>query len=285
MKVLFGVLLIVVGLVLLVGTVFSPLISSKKSNDKEVTADLTSVKEIDFSGTTVNWNIQITDNDRLTVELLNEAREMGLLSKMQNGTLKIEVNEPKFRWFSFNFRGSTKATVYLPKNYKGHLKVNSVSGDLSFSDDFTLEDVKIKTVSGDVVGSTLSASHVEVATTSGDIDMYHLTVNSLKANSVSGDIQIGEMNGEVEGKTVSGDLYIQYENENQKAYLKTVSGDVELLIPLANAVVSLNSISGNLRVEAKMHDQMIQPRSISGKIGEGLHQMTIKTTSGDIRIR
>jgi lia operon protein LiaG len=285
MKVMFGIILIVIGAFLLVTTISSPFTNSKtKHNEGSLTTDISSVKSLDLSSTSVDWVIEGHDGEMLSVELVNQNKQIELHSNEQKETLQIVVKEPRFRFFSFNFLGKTKAIVRIPNSYSQNLNVNSISGEIVFHDELSVNNTFSKTVSGNVLGSTLSSESVEVKTTSGNIKFKEVTATDVRLESVSGDLIVQTLSGDIEGKTVSGNIEIEYRDENDKVWLKTVSGDVELFIPIGNAEVNVSTVSGDVHLDLQQQ-QSIKSRSYTGILGDGLHPLRISTTSGDIRIR
>ncbi|MCL7746987.1 DUF4097 family beta strand repeat-containing protein [Halalkalibacter alkaliphilus] len=283
MKVMFGIILIVIGAFLLVTTISSPFTNSKtKHNEGSLTTDISSVKSIDLSSTSVDWVIEGHDGEMLSVELVNQNKQIELHSKEQKEMLQIVVKEPRFRFFSFDFFRKAQAIVRIPNSYSENVNVNSISGEIEFRNELSVNNTFSKTVSGNVLGSTLSGESVEVKTTSGNIKFNEVTATDVRLESVSGDLIVQTLSGDIEGKTVSGNIEIEYRDENEKVLLKTVSGDVELFIPIGNAEVNVSTVSGDVHLDLQ---QFIKSRSYTGRLGDGLHPLRISTTSGDIRIR
>ncbi|MDT8862010.1 DUF4097 domain-containing protein [Alkalihalobacillus sp. MEB130] len=283
MKVFLGIILIVVGLLLLVTTISLPFTSSQKAESgSSLTADMSNVKTLDLSSTSVDWVIQEHDSQMLKVELSKQDKQVKLIKKENNETIEIEVKEPRFRFFSFNFSGKGQAIVYLPVTYKENVIVNSVSGTIELKNDRNLHSLTSQTVSGNIVGSNVLVDSFQAKTTSGRIQFKDVASNLTKIESVSGDVQIDQMSGELDTKTVSGNVDIGFKEENENTYIKTVSGDVRVNLPVGNADLKLTTVSGDLRIDHTLQQQSVNKRSLTGIIGDGLYPVTIATTSGDI---
>ncbi len=153
--------------------------------------------------------------------------------------------------------------IHIPENQKFN-KVNliSVSGDIHIDGTFFIEDLKIKTVSGDTRIDKFDCINLNTITVSGDTRISDVSINDLYITSVSGDIKgknIISKNYYV--KSVSGDL--KFEGIADKLNLNTKSGDIKAYIKgleedyhleykgmadkkIANKALILNSISGDI---------------------------------------
>jgi hypothetical protein len=115
-----------------------------------------------------------------------------------------------------------RTTPFPGENRLASVDVRSTSGDLQVEG---VDRVRAQTISGDITsrGATLlrvkstsgdvraegSRGNVEVKTISGDIDVYCLTSLNVVANSVSGDINVnssGEARPTVSARSISGDV-------------------------------------------------------------------------------
>ncbi len=287
MKKIAGIALIIVGLLFL--AVSLPSFFSKSDTvtaGDEFSSKLDSIESIHLSSTAIDWEIESYPGEELLVRLESNDELTELYTNEQGSRLTIEIKEESFRFFSFHFSNKPRrAIVQIPEKYDNELDIQSVSGDIEMTNVFDLTTIKVKSVSSDIEAAELIGTNVSIATTSGDIEIEQLKAEDSALNSISGDIHVGMMTGAVNGKTVSGDIKIGFEQENDKTILKTVSGDVELVLPSGNADVSIKTMSGEIQVDSDLREQSIQSRSISGKIGDGDYQLSVSTTSGDVRIR
>jgi hypothetical protein len=145
-------------------------------------------------------------------------------------------------------RGSIDFEVRLPRRLK--LSANSVSGDVE--------------VNG--VGDEVRARSV-----SGDVKLERVRAPSVTATSVSGDVDV-----QVDALTGDGDLRFT-----------SVSGNVELQLPRSlDADVRLKTVSGELESDFPLTLQgTMNRRNLSGRIGRGGRELILTTVSGDVRLR
>ncbi|GAE25896.1 hypothetical protein JCM9140_1917 [Halalkalibacter wakoensis JCM 9140] len=282
MRILLGVILIGVGLFLLFVTV-SPITSLKAVKIGEtLTTEVVPYDSLVFSSKSVDWEFESGDYESMSIELVHHRKNVKIRSKERNGTLEIEVDEPRFHFFRFGHR--TKALVTLPNTYSGDIDIGSVSGSIGLKGQYTLGDVNVKSVSGDIFSDTVTSESIMVKTTSGDIDYKKLVASEkIMLESVSGDIVADSVIGPVDGKTVSGDIDLRFDEENKRIQLNTVSGDVDIHVRNGNADLDLQTVSGDIHM-GHLPQARLKAKKFTGLLGEGQYPLIIKTTSGDIRI-
>ena len=160
----------------------------------------------------------------------------------------------------------------LPKQTTEVVSIDDVDVDVDF-------EVRVpsgvlftgRTVSGNVEVEDLD-SFVLARTVSGDI--YVSTSDLADAVTVSGSIDVAmgraDWRGDLEFHTVSGDITISFpESLNTEIEFETLSGDMDSDFPITMT---------------SRRNQLIGGR-ISGTIGEGGRSLSLKTVSGDVRLR
>jgi hypothetical protein len=145
-------------------------------------------------------------------------------------------------------RGNIDFEVRLPRRLK--LSANSVSGDVQVSG--TGDEVRARSVSGDVKLERVRAPAVTAASVSGDVDV------------------------QIEALTGAGALKFT-----------SVSGNVALQLPRSlDADVTLKTVSGELDSDFQLTLQgSIGRRTLNGRIGRGGRDLMLTTVSGDVRLR
>jgi DUF4097 and DUF4098 domain-containing protein YvlB len=163
----------------------------------------------------------------------------------------------------------------------GAMRLSTVSGNISTSNDTFAPNALLSATSGDIHsrGDTFSGE-AGFTTVSGDISMEQDTLNGpSKANTTSGNI---DFNGTFGTSTASPATY----------QFNTVSGDVRIgLSANANVNVQAGTNSGSINADGfstiNVQDNNQGPGShASGTVGTPPYaQLTIDTTSGDITLQ
>jgi Putative adhesin len=145
-------------------------------------------------------------------------------------------------------RGNVDFEVRLPRRLK--LSANSVSGDV------------------EVTGA---GDEVRARSVSGDVKLERLRSPAVTATSVSGDVDVG-----IDALTGGGDLRFT-----------SVSGNVSLQLPRSlDADVTLKTVSGELDSDFQLTLQgPMNRRSLNGRIGRGGRELHLTTVSGNVRLR
>ena len=106
-----------------------------------------------------------------------------------------------------------------------------------------------------------------MVTVSGNVQLSHFNGESLDFKSTSGDIEMNDVTGELAGKTVSGNVSVQFLGENQGLDIGSTSGGIIVHVEQPNMEFEMRTTSGNLVVSHDLHDHSTSNRDISGKIG------------------
>jgi hypothetical protein len=147
-------------------------------------------------------------------------------------------------------RGNVDFEVRLPRRLK--LSANSVSGNVEVNG--AGDEVRARSVSGDVKLERLRSPAVTATSVSGDVDAH------IDALTGPGDLRF---------TSVSGNVSLQLPRSlDADVTLKTVSGELDSEFPLI------------IRGPARMGR-----RTITGTIGRGGRELQLTTVSGDVRLR
>ncbi len=149
-------------------------------------------------------------------------------------------------------------------------KLTSVSGDIQFA--LNTPDLRVSTVSGDVVAQGRLNGEITLESVSGDVRLTTLgeRVRKLNANSVSGDMDLTTALA-----------------EDGLVRLESVSGDMHLHLPAdLSAQVSGESFSGDLSAPgAQVRKEEFGPgSSFQVRYGSGKGDVRMQTFSGDARL-
>jgi len=190
------------------------------------------------------------------------AQEIEVVTEVDNGTLTVR---PTYRERMSTPFTSVSFDIVVPRGI-GSIQAESTSGSIDLSGLGSSVDQELKTFSGRI--QTDGARNLSARTTSGSIRFrFSGSTLSVKAvsGSVHGDIVEFAPGGTGELSTVSGSVRLSaYEGLGSRIELESKSGAVTCGFPL----------------------QKVQGRNneLSGTVGSGLSSLTVKTTSGSIRL-
>lgn len=207
--------------------------------------------------------------------------------EQRDGEIVVEI-EKSGGWGFFSRAANVGVHIRCP--LASSLDCNTASADVVASG--LLDDVQVKTASGDVVLAHVGA--LAVTSASGDVRVEELQGDG-RVNTVSGDAQIRGVRGELAANTVSGDLELGHVDDDVTvqsvsgdqrlralragdAKLTSVSGDVEVgVLAGTRLFIDASSTSGDVRSELEVGDEP--------KRGDGPEaRLRVKTVSGDIAL-
>ncbi|GAF65706.1 hypothetical protein BTS2_2605 [Bacillus sp. TS-2] len=283
MKKLVGIVFIILGIGLVLSVVFQIVRFSTTSEVDYVEKAANQYKAIIIKSTSVDWEVQESDDENIRVELLNPRKNQSLEVRDRN-QLEIEVKEKGLGLNFFNFQNqNTKLLVKLPKQMTADLEFHGVSGDIEVLGEMMAQKLFVETVSGDIhFNHKLSLEELSLRTISGDIVVGLLDSNQMDFQTTSGSIEVEEASGDVSGETVSGKINIRLPHHHKDIDVSTVSGNIELEIGDPNAKIELETVSGRLDLDQALEQMTESSRKLSGTIGSGDYQIKANTVSGNI---
>lgn len=214
-----------------------------------------------------------------------------------NGILKVDgkTNSRNF-CIGFCFFNGSIYEIYLPESYHKKITVETTSGEITFdqteqqlsdlnivttsgdidlNSQLKIENVTLKSTSGDIYTQFLASSIISMKTVSGDIENESIDAVDVKLKSTSGDIKNTWLRGGIECSTISGNIKLNYFDITGKSTMNSTSGDIKIVLEQKSSCkMKADSVSGDIHFP---HSESI--------INEGTHSLHFKTVSGDINVK
>lgn len=237
-----------------------------------------------------NINFYKSNDDKCRV-LCDEREKVTHTVVNENNTLTVRVKDER-NWFErINigfFVSDMRVSVYLPKNKYDSLNAASMSGDIDVANEFTFDNAKVGSISGDVSVKADVKQELNISSTSGDVIINNISATEcINASSVSGEIDLSNVKGkEIFAKTISGGVMLTDTVASQKLKANSTSGEIDLKRCDAKNIV-LDTVSGEISGTLLSNKQFITettsgtvnvPQSVSNE------ECRITTVSGDIYI-
>lgn len=208
-----------------------------------------------------------SENSKTSV-ICHQQKNMKHLVEVQDGTLSVEVVDTR-KWYEhigINF-DTPKITVYIPQGEYGTLLVKSSTGDVKIPKEFkfksidilestgnvtnyasALEDIKIKTSTGNIVAESISAGMLDLSVSTGEI--------RVSKSTCKGDVKIAVSTGKTNMTDIKCKSVVSMGN----------TGDIYLKNVIAAERFSVERSTGNVRLD-----------------GCDAAEIFIKTDTGDVR--
>lgn len=276
----------------------------------DVTRSITGATSIDVSATSARIFVHESSTGSISVRLhgqiIGTKSNLPLLeSELHGGTAYIKVRYPRHTIpFSFAFSEDLALDIYIPKTMLKQARFDSVSGSIMI-DSVQSNELTIKTVSGAIQARSLSGGRISVESTSRRIVLESVRANDFIAKNVSGGIHIsrietrrasaetasgnivfGRFAGELDTRSISGDIEVTFAKLTADVLTKSTSGRVRLHLP-ADASFKLDaaSVSGEIDcnfpiTSAGAHNG----KELTGTVAGGSHLVNAHTISGEIEI-
>ncbi len=267
---------------LILATNLFAITNSEKTSDN---INISGVNKIAISSDVGDITVVPEGRDDIYVELLTYKNGPKLIVEKGN-KVKIEAKMPRFRWFGVK-KEKVELKVFIPQNYNGNLDIHSSSGDIMFSD-MDVDDLYIQLSSGDLVLNDVVTNKSKIGASSGDITINNSNMSFLDIHLSSGKLVIDNFEGEIEGRSSSGDVDIQLNKLTAPINYHLSSGDFELQISQSeiSANLDLKTSSGEIEIDFPILMKSSKKRhAISGTVGDGQHLIKVSCSSGDIFIR
>ena len=188
--------------------------------------------------------------------------------------------------FNWNFTAARREIrIYLPANAElNEVSVRSTSGSVQI-DGLSAENITTDSTSGSLRLNNLQAQTLYARAVSGSIRGENINISSGEINSTSGSISFGEITwNTLDARSTSGsvrfsDARIQ-DAATGRTSLRSTSGSVhlELREPAAYFSYNMSTTSGTARVNGNNRGR----GTSTG--GTGAHEITLRTTSGSVRL-
>ena len=137
-----------------------------------------------------------------------------------------------------------------------------------------LQQLKIRTTSGDLDLKGIKARSIDLNTASGDMEGHGLQAEEMHIECVSGDAELELQAQRLFAKSVSGDMDLTISKSPESLTLQSVSGDIDLRLPQGSSCrLQHHSVSGDVHV-----------RGLAVNV-PGAPEYSFRTVSGDINIR
>ncbi|WP_042144408.1 DUF4097 family beta strand repeat-containing protein [Paucisalibacillus sp. EB02] len=175
--------------------------------------------------------------------------------------LSVELNEKIIKFINFNldfdFSGP-KITVYLPEKQYEKLTIDNVNGKVK------VEQLDVETII--------------VKTINGRIEMEDTNTTRTTVSSENGSIAFEYVNGTITSDVVNGSTTFITNNLDRTIDLESVNGKIKVQTDTepTNATIEVNVVNGKVDIFGNDSSSVV--------IGDGEHQIKLKTVNGSVTV-
>lgn len=247
------------------------------------TSPLSQTEKIDIDLSSSDLEIIVEGEDQVTMTYRTYQRGPDLSLK-QGKTLVIR--EENTSPFFIHLNQTPKLILTLPLTYKKNLSITTASGDVDLVS-LSLESLSLQLSSGDLNIKELISEDITIDLSSGDVLVEKTSASRITLKSSSGDVDLVDVEGEISGRSSSGDVTLQLTRLEQDLTYDLSSGsfDLQLEEKPENVRFDLSCSSGAIDLAYTLdHYDKEEDSKVQGQIGEPRYTIEVDTSSGDIDI-
>jgi len=186
---------------------------------------------------------------------------------VNDGTLVIEIVDTR-KWYEHIgiIFSAPKITVYIPQGEYGTLSVNGSTGDVKIPNDFKFESIDISISTGSVKCLASTLEQIKIKTSTGDICVENVLADTIDLSVSTGSVTVSEV-------TCKGDIKINVSTG------KTNITDID-----CKNVVSSGS-TGDIFLKNVIATEKFTVERSTGKVkfeGSDAAEILVKTDTGDV---
>lgn len=164
----------------------------------------------------------------------------------------------------------------------GPVRLRTASGDAEIKGG--VDDLVMRTASGNLEIQDHALRSLEFGSTSGDLRVRDGCGNVI-VDSSSGEVRLADLEGTLSATTSSGDVVASWKTQPARVAVDTSSGDVTLELPEGTTVRgAVDTRSGEIRSSFEGTSEK-RGRRLRWDNPAGASEVTVSTTSGDVRLR
>lgn len=290
-----------------IGTVMNEVNKTEQNINIEKVFDTAGINSIsvDTSSTDINFIPENRSDIKVHLNGYVSSGKPELTARLDGDTLDIYTRSNN-RVITIGFNISNlKLDIYLPSEYSKDIKIKTSSGEVKIGK-LNVENFTYDASSGDLTGEDFASKSSRIETSSGNVRLkrfggdlelktssgdaaidYALKSNSTNITTSSGKITLTGFTGDLSSRAQSGDVKVDYTVFNNRVKMNSSSGEIEISLPAESQFgIKVNTSSGDIRTDFSVAQSgKIDEDNLEGTVGNSSNQITIDTSSGDVKIR
>ncbi|MEK4029228.1 DUF4097 family beta strand repeat-containing protein [Pseudobacillus sp. FSL P4-0506] len=267
---------------LLLGTMGAGLILYLKQPVKTVAiGGYKAMPYIDITLDELNIDIADSPDDKIHLQIKGHTLNKNILSVSQkNNTFVLKETRQKKKWQeNIHFRPMPTVVMKLPKSQSKALTINGAYGDLIIQG-LELDTIQAGTSAGMAHVKNVIVSNAEFSTADGMVKIAKSSLKNLSITTDAGDVSIKESTGTAHTiRTADGQIKITEATEQPNIQLKSVSGDIGIQYIKTPASLQLVTAGEDMKIELPKYDRNTHA------IGDGTNRLSAKTEDGGLVIQ
>ncbi|WFD11495.1 DUF4097 family beta strand repeat-containing protein [Tepidibacter hydrothermalis] len=254
--------------------------------DQEKIEKIDNINQISIETSSCDVNIIPEDREDVKAHLygnITSTFKPELETKVNGNELLIFIKRPN----SYSiFNSDLKLDIFVPKNYKESIDVDSSSSNINIQNELTLNSLSIDLSSGNTKLKDLNIKNLKCEASSGSLIGENIITNNTVLDVSSGTIELNNFTGDLKGDSSSGSIEVNYNVFDNNIDLETSSGTVDIGLPDdAKFYLDAECSSGNIECDFPIVVRGKQENNtLKGTVGDDKNKIIINTSSGNVNI-
>ncbi|WP_409178090.1 DUF4097 family beta strand repeat-containing protein [Brevibacillus fortis] len=230
------------------------------------------------------------------IELLTEVADVEIMaSKQPKASVRMvgEVSEQQQERLEFRSVVSPDGTLLVELRERPHVNMfyprnGKVKLEL-FLPEKVYEHVQLETMTGDIKSGMLRAKNTKISSSNGDVDVLGYEGEELNVQTVTGDINLANVRSAVVIESSTGEIdKLTMPELTHDVSIRTDTGDIRVTVAKEPAAAQLEVTTDTGGIETTWSNltyEKDEEYKVKASIGAGGPKMTVRSSSGDVRIQ
>ncbi|MBY0089106.1 DUF4097 domain-containing protein [Brevibacillus sp. M2.1A] len=238
----------------------------------------------------------VIEQEVKAIELLTEAADVEIMaSKQPKASVRMvgEVSEQQQERLEFRSVVSPDGTLlvelrelphvnmFYPRNGKVKLEV--------FLPEKVYENVQLETMTGDIKSGMLRAKNTKISTGNGDVNVSGYEGEALNVQTATGDINLEDVRSAVVIESSTGEIdKLTMPELTHDVSIRTDTGDIRVTVAKEPAAAQLEVTTDTGSISTTWSNLIYEKDEeyrVKASIGSGGPKMTVRSSTGDVRIQ
>ncbi|TQK73633.1 putative adhesin [Brevibacillus sp. AG162] len=230
------------------------------------------------------------------IEVLTEAVDVEIMaSKQPKASVRMvgEVSEQQQERLEFRSVVSPDGTLLVELRERPHVNMfyprnGKVKLEL-FLPEKVYEQVQLETMTGDIKSGMLRAKNTKISSGNGDVDVSGYEGEVLDVQTATGDINLANVRAAVVIESSTGEIdKLTMPELTHDVSIRTDTGDIRVTVAKEPAAAQLEVTTDTGAIEttwSNLSYEKNEEYKVKASIGSGGPKMTVRSSSGDVRIQ
>ncbi|MED1783692.1 DUF4097 family beta strand repeat-containing protein [Brevibacillus fortis] len=186
-----------------------------------------------------------------------------------DGTLLVELRERPHVNMFYPRNGKVKLELFLPEKVYEH--------------------VQLETMTGDIKSGMLRAKNTKISSSNGDVDVLGYEGEALNVQTATGDINLANVRSAVTIESSTGEIdKVTMPELTHDVSIRTDTGDIRVTVAKEPAAAQLEVTTDTGGIETTWSNLIYEKDEeykVKASIGSGGPKMTVRSSTGDVRIQ